>query len=39
MSAALDILVDNKKQVSVYCDWHDDYVVEMGRSIEFFLIE
>jgi hypothetical protein len=28
--AALDILVDNKKQVSVYCDWHDDYVVEMG---------
>jgi hypothetical protein len=30
--AALDILVDDKKHVSVYCDWHDDYVIETGFS-------
>ena len=28
--AALGILVGKKNQVSVYCDWHDDYVVETG---------
>lgn len=28
--AALDILVESKGHVSVYCDWHDDYVVEIG---------
>ncbi|NIK63519.1 dsDNA nuclease domain-containing protein [Xanthomonas cannabis] len=28
--AALATLVDNKELVSVYCDWHDDYVIEMG---------
>lgn len=28
--AALDLLVDSATQVCVYCDWHDDYVVEIG---------
>ena len=28
--AALDLLADGPKQVCVYCDWHDDYVVETG---------
>jgi hypothetical protein len=26
--AALDLLADDAKHVCVYCDWHDDYVVE-----------
>jgi hypothetical protein len=26
--AALDLLADTAKRVCVYCDWHDDYVVE-----------
>jgi len=29
--AALDLLADDGKQVCVYCDWHDDYVVETGQ--------
>jgi hypothetical protein len=28
--AALDLLSDGTKHVCVYCDWHDDYVVETG---------
>jgi hypothetical protein len=28
--ASLDLLVDSPKQVCVYCDWHDDYVMEVG---------
>jgi hypothetical protein len=28
--AALDLLTDSKNHVCVYCDWHDDYVVEIG---------
>lgn len=28
--AALDLLSDGAEQVCVYCDWHDDYVVELG---------
>jgi hypothetical protein len=28
--AALDLLVDGPKHVCVYCDWHDDYVIEIG---------
>jgi hypothetical protein len=28
--AALDLLADGLKHVCVYCDWHDDYVVEIG---------
>ena len=30
--AALNLLVDDAKHVCVYCDWHDDYVVELGDS-------
>jgi hypothetical protein len=29
--AALDLLEDGKKRVCVYCDWHDDYVAEIGN--------
>lgn len=29
--AALDLLADNAKHVCIYCDWHDDYVVETGQ--------
>lgn len=29
--AALDLLADTTKHVCVYCDWHDDYVVEVGE--------
>src|ERR1700678_1168325 len=28
--AALDLLTDARKYVCVYCDWHDDYVIESG---------
>lgn len=28
--AALDLLADSAKHVCVYCDWHDDYVIETG---------
>jgi Cap4 dsDNA endonuclease len=28
--AALGLLVDGPKHVCVYCDWHDDYVIEIG---------
>lgn len=28
--AALDLLADTAKHVCVYCDWHDDYVIEIG---------
>jgi hypothetical protein len=28
--AAVDLLVDGLKYVCVYCDWHDDYVIETG---------
>lgn len=28
--AALDLLTDAVKHVCVYCDWHDDYVIETG---------
>ena len=28
--AALDLLTENEKYVCVYCDWHDDYVIEAG---------
>ncbi len=28
--AALDLLIDERKYVCVYCDWHDDYVIETG---------
>jgi len=28
--AALDLLSDTAKHGCVYCDWHDDYVVEVG---------
>lgn len=28
--AALNLLDDNLKFVCVYCDWHDDYVIEVG---------
>jgi len=29
--AALDLLADGSKHVCVYCDWHDDYVVELSQ--------
>ena len=29
--AALDLLTDKTKHVCVYCDWHDDYVIETGE--------
>lgn len=28
--AVLDLLTDSSKFICVYCDWHDDYVVEIG---------
>ena len=28
--AALDLLSDDSRHVCVYCDWHDDYVAEIG---------
>lgn len=28
--AALGLLADTAKHVCVYCDWHDDYVIETG---------
>lgn len=28
--AALNLLADSPKHVCIYCDWHDDYVVEIG---------
>jgi len=28
--AALDLLTDTARHVCVYCDWHDDYVIETG---------
>jgi Cap4 dsDNA endonuclease len=28
--AALNLLADGAKHVCVYCDWHDDYVAEIG---------
>jgi transcriptional regulator with XRE-family HTH domain len=28
--AALNLLTDEPQWISVYCDWHDDYVVEIG---------
>jgi len=28
--AALGLLVDHPKRVCVYCDWHDDFVIEVG---------
>ena len=28
--AALDLLADSEKHLCVYCEWHDDYVVEIG---------
>jgi hypothetical protein len=28
--AALDLLTDTAKHVCIYCDWHDDYVIETG---------
>ncbi len=30
--AALDLLSDGAKHVCVYCDWHDDYVSEIGGT-------
>lgn len=30
--AALDLLADGAGHVCVYCDWHDDYVVESGDA-------
>jgi Cap4, dsDNA endonuclease domain len=30
--AALDLLTDTAKHVCVYCDWHDDYVIETGNA-------
>src|SRR5580692_698961 len=29
--AALDLLAEDAKHVCVYCDWHDDYVIETGQ--------
>lgn len=29
--AALDLLAAGAKHVCVYCDWHDDYVIEIGH--------
>jgi hypothetical protein len=29
--ASLDLLADGLNHVCVYCDWHDDYVVETGN--------
>jgi len=28
--AALTLLDDEQKHICVYCDWHDDYVIEVG---------
>lgn len=28
--AALDLLADGAKSICIYCDWHDDYVAEIG---------
>lgn len=28
--AALDLLTDTARHVCVYCDWHDDFVIETG---------
>jgi hypothetical protein len=30
--AVLDLLSDGAKHVCVYCDWHDDYVAEIGGT-------
>ena len=30
--AAVDLLADGPNHVCVYCDWHDDYVIEIGES-------
>jgi hypothetical protein len=30
--AASDLLTDTANHVCVYCDWHDDYVVETGDA-------
>jgi hypothetical protein len=30
--AALDLLADGAKHVCVYCDWHDDFVAEVGST-------
>lgn len=30
--AALDLLSGDTKHVCIYCDWHDDYVVETGDT-------
>jgi hypothetical protein len=29
--ATLDLLADGAQHVCVYCDWHDDYVAEIGN--------
>jgi hypothetical protein len=29
--AALDLLADGTPHICVYCDWHDDYVTEVGN--------
>jgi hypothetical protein len=31
--AALDLLTDTAKHVCIYCDWHDDYVIETGNPL------
>lgn len=31
--AVLDLMADDSKHVCVYCDWHDDYVVETGQPL------
>ena len=31
LARALNLCADGPKQVCVYCDWHDDYVVETWR--------
>ena len=28
--ATLELLADGPKHICVYCDWHDDYVIEIG---------
>lgn len=30
--AALDLLANNSEHIYVYCDWHDDYVVELDQA-------
>ena len=31
--AALELLADGATHVCIYCDWHDDFVAEVGSPV------